>query len=155
MLHVAPMYHAADLTMMVVGGTQVGGTHVILPGFAPDAVLDALEQHRVNVFFGVPTMYQLLLRYPALAERDLSDWRVGVFGAAPMPASAVEAMLEALPHVELIQACGQMKGPAGFTPPPTRSVHVPTRAGVARCSALKRGSSTPTAMTSTPAVSEN
>jgi acyl-CoA synthetase (AMP-forming)/AMP-acid ligase II len=113
MLHVAPMYHAADLTMMVVGGTQVGGTHVILPGFAPDAVLDALEQHRVNVFFGVPTMYQLLLRYPALAERDLSDWRVGVFGAAPMPASAVEAMLEALPHVELIQACGQTEGGPG------------------------------------------
>jgi fatty-acyl-CoA synthase len=75
--------------------------------------LDALEQHRVNVFFGVPTMYQLLLRYPALAERDLSDWRVGVFGAAPMPASAVEAMLEALPHVELIQACGQTEGGPG------------------------------------------
>ena len=29
-LHVAPMYHAADLTMMVVGGTQVGGTSVAL-----------------------------------------------------------------------------------------------------------------------------
>jgi acyl-CoA synthetase (AMP-forming)/AMP-acid ligase II len=112
-LHVAPMYHAADLTMLVVGGTQVGGTHVVLPGFTPDAVLDALEQHRINVFFGVPTMYQLLLRNPGLAARDLSAWRVGIFGAAPMPASAVEAALAALPHVELIQACGQTEGGPG------------------------------------------
>jgi fatty-acyl-CoA synthase len=114
-LHVAPMYHAADLTMMVVGGTQVGGTHVILPGFAPDAALDALEQHRITVFFGVPTMYQLMLRHSGLTARDLSAWRVGVFGGAPVPASAVEAALEALPRVELIQACGLTEGgPSGI-----------------------------------------
>ena len=112
-MHVAPMYHSADLAMLVVGGTQVGGTHVILPAFSPDAVLDALELHRINVFFGVPTMYQLLLRHPELAARDLSAWRVGVFGAAPMPASAVEAALRALPHVELVQACGQTEGGPG------------------------------------------
>jgi fatty-acyl-CoA synthase len=112
-LHVAPMYHAADLTMLLVGGFHIGGSHAILPAFAPNAVLDALEQHRINVFFGVPTMYQLLLRSPGLAGRDLSAWRVGVFGAAPMPASAVEAMLEALPNVELIQACGQTEGGPG------------------------------------------
>jgi fatty-acyl-CoA synthase len=112
-LHVAPMYHAADLAMMIVGGTQVGATHVILPAFTPDAVLDALEQYRITVFFGVPTMYQLLLRHPGLATRDLAAWRLGVFGAAPMPASAVQAALEALPNVELIQACGQTEGGPG------------------------------------------
>jgi acyl-CoA synthetase (AMP-forming)/AMP-acid ligase II len=112
-LHVAPMYHAAELAMMVNGGTQIGATHVVLPRFAPDAVLDALESHKINVFFGVPTMYQLLLRDPSLAGRDLSAWRVGVFGAAPMPASAVQGALAALPHVELIQACGQTEGGPG------------------------------------------
>jgi len=112
-LHVAPMYHGADLAMLVVGGTQIGATHVILPAFTPDAVLDALEQHKIAVFFGVPTMYQLLLRHPRLAARDLAAWRVGIFGAAPMPASAVQAALEALPNLELIQACGQTEGGPG------------------------------------------
>lgn len=112
-LHVAPMYHSADLAMLVVGGTQIGATHVILPAFTPDAVLDVLEQHKITVFFGVPTMYQLLLRHPGLATRDLSAWRVGAFGAAPMPASAVQAALDALPNVELIQACGQTEGGPG------------------------------------------
>ena len=112
-LHVAPMYHAAELAMLVCGGTLVGATHVVLPSFAPQTVLDALEQHRINVFFGVPTMYQLLLRDPTLPDRDLAAWRVGLFGAAPMPASAVRAAIAALPHVELIQACGQTEGGPG------------------------------------------
>jgi fatty-acyl-CoA synthase len=112
-LHVAPMYHSAALTMTVIGGTQIGATHVILPGFTPDDVLDAFEEHKITMFFGVPTMYQLLLRHPSLPTRDLSAWRVGVFGAAPMPASAVEAAIRALPQVELIQACGQTEGGPG------------------------------------------
>jgi acyl-CoA synthetase (AMP-forming)/AMP-acid ligase II len=112
-LHVAPMYHAAELAMLINGGTLVGATHVVLPGFAPEAVLDSLEQHRINVFFGVPTMYQLMLRDPSLPDRDLAAWRVGLFGAAPMPASAVRATSAALPHVELIQACGQTEGGPG------------------------------------------
>jgi fatty-acyl-CoA synthase len=112
-LHVAPMYHAAELAMLICGGTLTGATHVVLPSFTPQAVLDTLEQHRINVFFGVPTMYQLLLRDPSLPHRDLTALRVGLFGAAPMPASAVQAAIAALPHVELIQACGQTEGGPG------------------------------------------
>jgi acyl-CoA synthetase (AMP-forming)/AMP-acid ligase II len=112
-LHVAPMYHAAELAMLICGGTLIGAMHFVLPSFAPQAVLDALEQHRVNVFFGVPTMYQLMLRDPSLPRRDLTAWRIGLFGAAPMPASAVQAAIAALPHVELIQACGQTEGGPG------------------------------------------
>jgi acyl-CoA synthetase (AMP-forming)/AMP-acid ligase II len=112
-LHVAPLYHAAELAMLICGGMLVGATHVVLPSFAPQTVLEALEKHRINVFFGVPTMYQLMLRAPSLPGRDLAAWRVGLFGAAPMPASAVQAAIAALPHVELIQACGQTEGGPG------------------------------------------
>jgi acyl-CoA synthetase (AMP-forming)/AMP-acid ligase II len=113
LLHVAPLYHAAELTMMLVPGTMVGATHVVLPGFEPTAVLDALESERITGFFGVPTMYQMLLRQPDLAERDLSAWRTGIFGAAPMPAEAVGRLLDALPAVNLYQACGQTEGGPG------------------------------------------
>lgn len=113
LLHVAPLYHAAELTMMLIPGTMVGATHVVLPGFDPAAVLDALERERITGFFGVPTMYQMLLRQPDLGERDLSAWRTGIFGAAPMPADAVERLLDALPSVNLYQACGQTEGGPG------------------------------------------
>lgn len=113
LLHVAPLYHAAELTMMLIPGTMVGATHVVLPGFEPTAVLDALESERITGFFGVPTMYQMLLRQPDLADRDLSAWRTGIFGAAPMPADAVGRLLDALPAVNLYQACGQTEGGPG------------------------------------------
>lgn len=112
-LHVAPMYHAAELALMLFGGTLVGATHVVLAKFEPEHILDVMEQHRIQVFFGVPTMYQLLLRSDTLPKRDLSAWRVGLFGAAPMPAFAVAAAVASLPGVELIQACGQTEGGPG------------------------------------------
>jgi fatty-acyl-CoA synthase/feruloyl-CoA synthase len=90
-LHVAPMYHCAELVLFVMSGFSLGTTHVVLPAFEPKAVLDALEKHRITVFLGVPTMYQMLLQYPELGTRDLSAWRLGFFGAAPMPPNAARS----------------------------------------------------------------
>lgn len=113
MLHVAPLYHAAELCMMLFPGTMLAATHVILPAFDPTAVVAAIADHRVSVFFGVPTMYQFILQVPTLATLDLSNWRVGLFGAAPMPSSVVTKLISALPAVALFQLCGQTEGGPG------------------------------------------
>lgn len=114
-LHVAPLYHAAELCMLIIPGTLVGATHIVQAGFDPVAVLDALERERITLFFGVPTMYQFMLRTPDLDKRELSAWRTGLFGAAPMPATAVAQLVAALPDVEFVQACGQTEaGPNGI-----------------------------------------
>jgi len=115
MLHVAPMYHCAELVLFVLAGFSVGATHVVLPAFEPAAAADALARHRITVFLGVPTMYQLMLGLPDLSDRDFSAWRIGFFGAAPMPPSAVERLVTALPDIDFIQLCGQTEGgPAGI-----------------------------------------
>ncbi|QBJ96476.1 long-chain-fatty-acid--CoA ligase [Rhodococcus sp. ABRD24] len=114
-LHVAPMYHCAELVLFVIAGFSIGTTHVVLPAFEPTAVLDAITKHRITVFLGVPTMYQLMLTVPDLAERDLSSWRLGFFGAAPMPPSAVAKLVATLPDVAFYQLCGQTEGgPTGI-----------------------------------------
>ena len=113
LLHCAPLYHAAQLTLMLSTASMLSATHVVVPGFEPGAVLDVLERERINFFFGVPTMYQLMLRHPSFAERDLSALKVGVFGAAPMPGHVAEQLARVLPQVELIQACGQTEGGPG------------------------------------------
>lgn len=118
-LHVAPMYHCAELVLMVLSGFSMGTTHVVLPAFEAAAVVDALERHRITVFLGVPTMYQLLLTVPDLGDRDLSAWRLGFFGAAPMPSSAVEKLVATFPDVGFFQLCGQTEGgPTGICSPP-------------------------------------
>jgi acyl-CoA synthetase (AMP-forming)/AMP-acid ligase II len=130
LLHVAPLYHSAELNLMLLPGVFVGATHVVLPGFDPVAVLDALEQERITMMFGVPTMYQFLMRVPGVQERDVSAWRTGMFGAAPMPASAVEKLVATFPGVEFIQLCGQTEaGPGGILAPHAQVVAYPETSG--------------------------
>lgn len=112
-LHVAPMYHAAELCIMLIPGSMLGVKHVVLDHFDPALVVDTLESQRITMFFGVPSMFQFMLKVPDLDKRDLSAWRTGLFGAAPMPASTVEELVATLPHVEFMQLCGQTEGGPG------------------------------------------
>lgn len=52
---------------------------------------------------------------PGLIPSSWNTWRTGLFGAAPMPASAVQKLVSTLPHVEFMQLCGQTgAGPGGI-----------------------------------------
>ncbi len=114
-LHVAPLYHAAQLCLILFAGTALAMTHVIVAKFEPAPVADLMEAERISVFFGVPTMFQFLLRLPDLTDRDLSAWRIGMYGAAPMPPDSARALAKALPRVALYQLCGQTEaGPGGI-----------------------------------------
>lgn len=114
-LLVAPLYHSAGLNLLLHGGTAVGATHVLLDTFDPAEVLAVMESERITTFFGVPTMYQMLLDHPDLSRRDLSSWRTGLFGAAPMPPITIERLREAAPTVRLFNLCGPTEaGPSGI-----------------------------------------
>jgi fatty-acyl-CoA synthase len=132
MLHVAPFYHSAELNLFLTTGTTLGCTHVVPGVFEPAQTLELLEGERIATFFGVPTMYQLLLREPALAERDLSTWRIGMFGAAPMAPAVIERLVAALPSVELYNLCGLTEaGPGGIYLQPRDLLRKPGAGGKA------------------------
>ena len=65
-LHVAPLYDAADLHLFLWPGTLVGATHVVMRDFIPETVLKTIEKERVTHFFGASTMYLLLMQVPRL-----------------------------------------------------------------------------------------
>ncbi|MHC4469585.1 MAG: long-chain-fatty-acid--CoA ligase [Planctomycetota bacterium] len=81
--HFAPMFHLAD-AWATFAITSVGGTHVMVPRFGPDAVLDAVERERVTVSNLIPSMLNLLLKHPRTAAADLSSFRVVLSGGAPI-----------------------------------------------------------------------
>lgn len=131
-LHVAPFYHSAELNLFLIGGVMVGATHVILPAFEPKGVLETMAAEQITVFFGVPTMYQLLLAEPAFAGHDLSHWRVGMFGAAPMPLTTIEQVAQSAPDVQLFNLCGPTEaGPGGISLGPADMLRKPGSNGVA------------------------
>jgi non-ribosomal peptide synthetase component E (peptide arylation enzyme) len=51
------------------------GTHVFIPKFVPDDMLDAIEKHGVNRAMMVPAMIALMLQANAAAkkQRDLTS----------------------------------------------------------------------------------
>ena len=54
----------------------------------------------------VPAMYNLIVREPGLAQRDLSAWRVGHFGGAAMPEVTIQRLAELLPQLALYNGFG-------------------------------------------------
>jgi len=113
-LHLPPLYHSGGVVYLNAI-TLLGGTHVLVPGFEPGEVLATIERERITALLGVPTMFQFLLRHPDIEKHDVSSWRIGVFGAAPMPAPTIEQLLDRFPGVNFFQQCGQTEaGPTGI-----------------------------------------
>lgn len=84
-LSVLPLSHSFGMHGSLLAPLLMGARVVILDGFRPDAVLAAVEEHRVTLFPGVATMFRRLLRAPEFAGADLSSLRLSVSGAAPCP----------------------------------------------------------------------
>jgi len=49
------------------------GTHVFLPKFVPDDVLDAIEKHQVNRAMMVPAMIAMMLQSSGAKPRNLAS----------------------------------------------------------------------------------
>jgi len=89
--HIAPMFHLAD-AWATFAITAVGGCHVFLPQFTPQAALDLLCDERVTITNLVPTMLNLMVKEPDASERDYS-LRVMLSGGAPIAPDVVKRIL--------------------------------------------------------------
>ncbi len=103
-LHVAPMFHSADL--LGTGFTLMGSGHAFLPAFTPADLLGAIQERGVTWTMLAPTMIILTLQQEDLSNYDLSSLRAFLYGSAPMAAEWVERTLKAFDGVELIQGYG-------------------------------------------------
>ncbi|MDR2857685.1 MAG: long-chain-fatty-acid--CoA ligase [Novosphingobium sp.] len=122
-LHIAPMFHLAD--MLMIGCLLLRGCeHVMLPHFKPDAVFSAIEERRVTDTLVVPAMLQALVDHPDIAKRDLGSLRNVLYGASPASEALIERATDALPGVGLMQGYGMTEVAAFLTALP-REMHTP------------------------------
>jgi O-succinylbenzoic acid--CoA ligase len=115
MLLVIPASHISGLLAIVVAMVQVGGCIVSMPQFSAQATLAEIEAQRITAAVMVPAMYNLLLLEPDLAQRDLSRWRIGHFGGAPMPEVTIHRLAQALPHLSLYNGFGATETTSAVT----------------------------------------
>ncbi|MEM9751437.1 MAG: AMP-binding protein, partial [Pseudomonadota bacterium] len=84
-LHIAPMFHSADLLGTAV--TILGGGHAYLPAFDVDAFLSVIERRAITHTMLAPTMIKMLLASGKRA--DLRALKRIIYGSSPMDAATI------------------------------------------------------------------
>jgi long-chain acyl-CoA synthetase len=80
-----PLFHIFGLNVILGLLTLNGATGVLVERFDPVPALRAIQENRVTVLFGAPTMYTAWVAVPGAEQYDLSAVRLAVSGAAPLP----------------------------------------------------------------------
>lgn len=114
-----PASHVTGLVANIATLLAVGGAVVMQRAFKARDFLELAARERVTHSLMVPAMYNLCLRDPSLETLDLSAWRLGGYGGAPMPVATIERLAKALPQLRLQQAYGSTETTSPATLIPT------------------------------------
>ena len=120
-----PASHVTGVIAVLATMLRVAGCTVIMKTFDARSFLETAAREKITQTLIVPAMYNLFLLRCEVADYDLSSWRIGGYGGAPMPPSTVKALAEKLPQLLLINAYGSTEAtsPATMLPPGTGTTH--------------------------------
>ena len=104
-LLMAPAFHAAG-SNSVLATLWTGGRHVMLGTFDPATALDLIQEERVSMTLGVPTMLAALAEEQRVRPRDTSSMRLVAHGGSPIATEVVRQTHEAFPNAELVHVYG-------------------------------------------------
>ena len=114
-----PMSHVTGVVALIATMVRAAGTMIVMPAFKAAEFLQLAERERMTHTLLVPAMYNLCLLERGFAAADLSSWRIGGFGGAPMPPATIARFAEKLPALSLMNAYGatETTSPATLMPP--------------------------------------
>jgi long-chain acyl-CoA synthetase len=103
-LHVAPMFHSADL--LSNSYLACGAAHIYLAKPSARLILETIARNRITATVVPPTLIILALQDERFGDFDLSSLRTMVFGSAPMPESWIVTARDAIPGMDLWHGYG-------------------------------------------------
>jgi long-chain acyl-CoA synthetase len=130
-----PASHVTGLVAIILSMIQVRGAVVTMPAFKAHEYLELVAAERVTYTVAVPAMYNLCLLDPDFERHELSCWRIGGYGGAPMPQATIKRLSEKLPNLMLFNAYGatETTSPATIMPPGEGIAHADTVGKVVPC----------------------
>ena len=98
-LIVIPWFHV----MGVIGALDIqimnGWTMIVSHRFDPEQYLRSIGKYGASGFGGAPQLFVPLVEHPLFEKADMSNVRLVVSGAAPMPIHLLERVMERIPGV--------------------------------------------------------
>ncbi|NML90626.1 acyl--CoA ligase [Sphingobium sp. TB-6] len=103
---VVPLSHITGISATLCSMAFCGGCMIVVPQFKAEAFIALAVEERMTHTLMVPAMYNLLLARTDLTAHDLSAWRIGGFGGAPMPVPTIEGISSRLGALRLMNCYG-------------------------------------------------
>lgn len=106
MVLAVPCSHMTGLIGVMQTALAFGAGLILMAQFKARAFLELAERERMSAVIMVPAMYNLCLLDPDFDRFDLSSWRIGAFGGAPMPEPNARRLKEKCPRLDLFNVYG-------------------------------------------------
>ncbi|KFG88343.1 putative fatty-acid--CoA ligase [Sphingobium herbicidovorans NBRC 16415] len=113
-----PASHVTGVGLVMLLSIRVAGKIVMEQSFKARPFLELAQAERMSFAIMVPSMYKLCLMEPDFGDFDLSSWRIGAFGGAPMAEATIQALAERAPQLTLVNIYGstETSSPAVMMP---------------------------------------
>jgi long-chain acyl-CoA synthetase len=121
-----PLAHVTGVIANVMTMVACRGALIIMAEFKAAAYLDVAARERVSYTVMVPAMYNLCLLQPDFGSYDLSSWRIGGFGGAPMPVATIAKLDAKIPGLKLMNCYGatETTSPSTIMPGELTAAHI-------------------------------
>jgi long-chain acyl-CoA synthetase len=121
-----PLAHVTGVVANIMSMVRCAGTLIIVAEFKAADYLKVAARERVTQTVMVPAMYNLCLLQADFDNYDLSAWRIGGYGGAPMPIATIEKLAVKVPGLKLINAYGSTEttSPSTIMPPELTAAHI-------------------------------
>jgi acyl-CoA synthetase (AMP-forming)/AMP-acid ligase II len=101
-----PLGHVTGIVVNIMSMVRCAGALIIMPEFKAAEYLKVAAAERITYTVMVPAMYNLCLLQSDFDSYDLSSWRIGGYGGAPMPVATIERLAVKVPGLKLMNAYG-------------------------------------------------
>ncbi|TWP39048.1 fatty acyl-CoA synthetase [Leekyejoonella antrihumi] len=105
-LHVMPLYHSAQMHVLLVPALMVGAENTIVETPEPGDILRRLREDGHRAFFAAPTLWVALANHPDF-EQGLGGLRKAYYGASIMPVPVLKRLQEMAPELGFYNLFGQ------------------------------------------------
>ncbi|GFG54486.1 fatty acid--CoA ligase [Mycolicibacterium agri] len=112
-LCINPFFHNFGYKAGILACLQTGATLIPQLTFDPEKAMAAVQEHKITVLPGPPTIYQTLLDHPKRRDYDLSSLRFAVTGAATIPVVLIERMQSEL-DIDIVLTAYGLTEASGF-----------------------------------------
>jgi len=121
-----PLAHVTGVVANVMTMVCCAGALIIMAEFKAAEYLKVAARERVTYTVMVPAMYNLCLLQPEFESCDLSSWRIGGFGGAPMPVATIEKLNAKIPGLALMNCYGSTEttSPSTIMPGELTAAHL-------------------------------